>query len=43
MVLVHLVANNKKYIDTIEDLANAQVMTTTEQNSAYEVEIRVTY
>ena len=43
MVLAHLVAINKKYIETFDDLANAEVMTTTEQNTIVEVQIRVTY
>ena len=28
MILAHLIASNKKYIETFEDLANADVMTT---------------
>jgi hypothetical protein len=43
MVLANLVASNKRYIETIDDLANAEVMTTTEQDTGYEVAIRVTY
>ena len=43
MILVHLVASNKKYIETYDDLANAKVMTTILRNSAYEVIIRVNY
>ena len=43
MILVHLIASNKKYIETFEDLANANadVMTTTSLGSASEVTIRV--
>ena len=41
MVLAHLVASNKKYIETFDDLANSEVMTTTLQNSAIEVALRV--
>ena len=43
MVLVHLLASRKTYIETYDDLANAEVMTTTEQNTGFEVAIRVTY
>ena len=41
MILVHLVADNKRFIKTYDDLANAEVMTTIGINTNYEVMIRV--
>ena len=41
MILVHLIASNKKYIETFEDLANADVMTTATLGAINEVTIRV--
>jgi len=41
MILAHLIASNKKYIETFEDLANADVMTTTPLGSYDELIIRV--
>ena len=41
MILVHLIASNKKYIETFKDLANADVMTTITLGTVNEVTIRV--
>ena len=41
MVLVHLLAKSKVHIETFDDLANVDVMTTITVNSSDEVTIRV--
>ena len=41
MVLANLLATNKAYIETFEDLANAELMTTTLINTTHVVEISV--
>ena len=41
MLLAYLLASNKTQINTVDDLANAQVMATTSMNSYFEMNIRV--
>jgi len=41
MILAHILSEQMKYIESYEDLANAEVMTTTLMNSTYEIMISV--